>query len=497
MRNAVRAASFLVAVGAAVFLSAAPAVAHPLHAATGPVSWVDVLGRSALGAALLWATLPLAGMLLASVWAPRGPRSASPLWDAALGLALVVAVALLRGERGSGPLAFVLILVHLAAAAVWLGGVLELVLRREDRWATARRFGPVGLGAVVVLVATGVWNVQVHTGGRPLAGSYEHVLGLKLALVVIALGFAAAAHRQLRARPRALSRSLVSGEAAVLGTVVAVAAVLTALPAAAATGAKVGVTSSRNGVTVTSGHASFRTSGPDAEECASHAAAVLLASADPRLLPCSLSEPDAPQLGAAFARYFSDLRISSAVVIADDSPRSRAMTERFVSDARTRGIAVDVVHAASEVHSWSDAAVVTSGWATAKDVVSAIEAAPAPPVRGVFLAPWLLSSEVIGGPGRVQLAVALPFDPSASTAGAYLDQLARRAPRAKASTAGLEGWLAGRRTPTQTATAIQFFTPARIDFLPPSLSEGHDHAGAGWVNGGQMAAVSGLVRLDL
>ena len=94
----------------------------------------------------------------------------------------------------------------------------------------------------------------------------------------------------------------------------------------------------------------------------------------------------------------------------------------------------------------------------------------------------------------MQLAVALPFDPAASTARAYLDQLARRAPRAKASAAGLDGWLAGRRTPTQPATAIQFFTPARIDFLPPSLSEGHDHAGAGWVNGGQMAAVSGLVQ---
>jgi len=493
----VRAAGFLVAVGAAVLLSAAPAVAHPLHAATGPLSWPDVLGRSALGTALLWATLPLAGLLLASLWAPRGPRSSSPVWDATLGVALVVAIALLRGERGSGALAFVLILVHLVAAAVWLGGVLELVVRQEDRWATARRFGPVGVGAVVVLVATGVWNVRVHTGGRPLAGSYEHVLGLKLALIVVALGFAVAAHRQLRGRHRVLSRRLVGGEAAALATVVAVAAVLTSLPAAAAGGATVRVARSRNGITVISGGTTFRASGPDSEECASHAAGVLLAGADPRRLPCSLSEPDAPQLGAAFARYFSALRISSAVVMADDSPRSRAMTERFVSDARAQGIAVDVVHAASEVRSWSDAAVVTSGWATAKDVVSAIEAAPAPPVRGVFLAPWLLSSEVTGGPGRVQLAVALPFDPSASTAGAYLDQLVRRAPRATASTAGLDGWLAGRRTPSQPATAIQFFTPARIDFLPPSLSEGHDHAGAAWVNGGQMAAVSGLVRLEL
>src|SRR5207237_5698525 len=121
-------------------------------------------------------------------------------------------------------------------------------------------------------------------------------------------------------------------------------------------------------------------------------------------LPCSLSEPDAPQLGAAFAHYFNDVRISSAVVIADDSPRSRAMTERFVSDARTQGIAVDVVHAASEVRSWSGAAVVPSGWRAAKDVVSAIETAPIPSVRGVFLAPWLLSSEVTGSPGRVQLA---------------------------------------------------------------------------------------------
>ena len=39
-------------------------------------------------------------------------------------------------------------------------------------------------------------------------------------------------------------------------------------------------------------------------------------------------------------------------------------------------------------------------------------------------------------------------------------------------------------------------TPARIEFLPPSLSAGHDDlAGPSWVSGGRMAAVSGLERL--
>jgi hypothetical protein len=382
------------------------------------------------------------------------------------------------------------------AAAAWLGGLLELIFRRQDRSLAARRFGPVGLGAVVLLVITGIWNVRVHTGGKPLAGSYEHVLALKLSLVVVAVAVGAVAHRQVRHRRATPSRHLVGGEAGLLAAVVAAAAVLTALPAAAAIGPKVSVLRGGGRITVRSGGRAFTASGPGADECASHAVGVLLAGGDPRRLPCSTNNVVAPQLGHAFASFLADNRVASVVVVADDSARSQQMTVGFAGEVASHGIHVDVVQSPSGVRSWGDAVVVTSGWAMAKDVVPAIDAAPSPPLRGVYLAPWLLSSEITGAPTRVQLAVGLPFDPSASAADAYLAQLARRAPGATASAAGFDGWLAGRGQRGAAPTAIQFFTPARIEFLPPSLSAGHDDlAGPSWVSGGRMAAVSGLERL--
>jgi hypothetical protein len=418
------------------------------------------------------------------------------LADAALGAALLAGVAFLRDGRGLGPLGFGLILLHLAAAAVWLGGLLELVIRRDPRWAVARRFGPVGLGAVAVLVLTGIWNVRVHTGGKPLAGDYEHVLGLKLVFVVAAIAVATLARRRMRQRHDAPSRRLIGGEAGLLATAVAAAALLTALPAAVAGGPTVRVAQANGQVVVRSGKRTFTASGVDADECASHTTGVLLAGGDPKRLPCASNEPDAAQFGSAFARFLADKGVTSAVVVADDSSRSRAMTASFGSNARAQGVTVDVVRAASDVHAWGDVAVITAGWSTARSTLDAIAVAPAPPVRGAFLAPWLLSSTVSGAPGPVQLSIGLPFDPSESSVGVYLTQVATRGRGATPSTAGLEGWLAGRGVRQQTPTAIQFFTPAQIDILPPSVEVGHNHGGIDWVRGGQMAAVSGLVRLD-
>jgi hypothetical protein len=361
---------------------------------------------------------------------------------------------------------------------------------------TARRFGPLGLGAVAVLVATGLWNVRVHTGGQPLAGDYEHVLGLKLALVAGAVALGAVTHRRVRPRRSGPPRRLIAGEAGLLATVVATAAVLTALPAAAAGGPHLRVVRSDGRVTVRSGSRTFTASGPDAEECASQTAGVLLGGGDPHRLPCSSTSAEVQQFGGAFAGFLAEKRVRSVVVVADSSPRSVGMTDAFVRVAAADGLGVQVVHVASEVSSWGDAAVITSGWSTAKDVLAATESSPAPPVRGSFLAPWLLSSAVTGAPGRVQTAIGLPFDPSASSTTAYLAQIASRAPGAIASEAGFEGWLAARRAAGRAPTAIQFFTPARIDILPPSIDAGHDHSGASWVTGGQMAAISGLVRLD-
>jgi hypothetical protein len=174
------------------------------------------------------------------------------------------------------------------------------------------------------------------------------------------------------------------------------------------------------------------------------------------------------------------------------------MTTAVADAARARGAAVDVVDAtaAPSLRSWGDAAVVTSGWAGAYAAVAAVQASPSPPVRGVFLAPWLLTSALAGAPARVQVAVGLTFDPTSAAAQDYLAGLARRAPNQPASAAGFEAWAAARGRPVPPGTALQFFTPARIAFLPPSLDHDHSVGDPSWVKGGHLAAVSGLVRLD-
>ncbi|MCU1450689.1 MAG: hypothetical protein JWP02_2859, partial [Acidimicrobiales bacterium] len=141
-------------------------------------------------------------------------------------------------------------------------------------------------------------------------------------------------------------------------------------------------------------------------------------------------------------------------------------------------------------------AVVTSGWAGARAALAAAQAAAQPPVRGVFLAPWLLTSGLAGAPARVQVAVGLTFDPTSAAAQDYLAALARRAPNQPASAVGFGAWAAARRGPLPASTALQFFTPARIAFLPPSLDHDHSVGDPSWVHGGHLAAVSGLVRLD-
>ncbi|MCU1450880.1 MAG: hypothetical protein JWP02_3050, partial [Acidimicrobiales bacterium] len=320
---------FLAAAGAAVVAPAAPAAAHPLHAAAASSSWLDIAGRSAAGAVLLWATLPLGGLLLESLWASRGPRTSHRLADTALGVALVVAVAWLRhGGRGAYGLAFGITVVHLAAAAVWLGGVLDIALRKSEWQTTARRFGPAGIAAAGVLVVSGVWNVRLHTSGRPLAGTYEHVLVVKLLLVVAVLAVAGVVHRRLRPRLPDAPRRLVRGEAALLTAVVGAASLLAALPTAAiaADSGPIRIAAVADRVEVrTAGHV-LTASGPDADECASVIVGAALGGGRPRAAACQAEAPDPTAIGTAFARFLADRGTMHLVILGDGSARSAAMT---------------------------------------------------------------------------------------------------------------------------------------------------------------------------
>ncbi len=101
-------------------------------------------------------------------------------------------------------LGFVSTLVHLAAMAVWFGGLAVVLVApvRGQFWAATARFSPWALGSVVALAATGTANAWRQLGS--LSGltesSYGRWLVIKLVLVLLVVGLAAFSRRTLHTR---------------------------------------------------------------------------------------------------------------------------------------------------------------------------------------------------------------------------------------------------------------------------------------------------------
>jgi len=134
------------------------------------------------------------------------PRSESLDWSGALlGLALVVSLAWC-GHAGSGmgvggDTHLAADAVHLAAAAIWLGGLIPLLLLLRpslpltppERYVMVRRFATLAAWSVALLVLSGLVNTWFMTNSfRDLIGTdYGDLLLVKIALFVVMLGFAA------------------------------------------------------------------------------------------------------------------------------------------------------------------------------------------------------------------------------------------------------------------------------------------------------------------
>jgi copper transport protein len=125
-------------------------------------------------------------------------------------------------------------LAHLAAAAFWIGGVLELavvaplVLARLDpdrrsslRRALARRFAPYAAGAVVLLGASGIVRAtnELDAVDQLWDTGYGRALLVKTAILVGLLGLGSLNRRRLR-------RVGIGGELVLLAAVIAAVAVL-------------------------------------------------------------------------------------------------------------------------------------------------------------------------------------------------------------------------------------------------------------------------------
>jgi copper transport protein len=215
------------------------------------LSLAAALAAAAAGAAVLlalqpdplgtrFAKLTLAGAVVAAVAAGaalaslRRPRMGAVAEAAAVLLLALPTVSGHAVARGSSHLLSVPAdLVHLAAAAVWTGGVFCLVVvaplalppaeRRHALASLTRRFARVAAVAVVALAATGVLRAlgELHAVSQLWTLPYGRALLVKTGLLVTLVALAAAA----RGRPR--GRLLVV-ELGLLAAAVGAVAVLTA-----------------------------------------------------------------------------------------------------------------------------------------------------------------------------------------------------------------------------------------------------------------------------
>ena len=197
-------------------------------------------GGTRFGIAWVWMTLgtALIGCLLTLSWLRRSRKL---LWPAlALSLALAAGFSLSghsASQSNASGLSVTADWVHIAAASVWIGGLVCLALvgwqldgvHRNTAFMRFSRIATALVGAVVI--------AGVYLGALRLARlddlwstGYGRVLIAKLALVALALAWGAAHHFLVRPRladhaPRGLRRSLL-GESLVGVAVLLVAAVL-------------------------------------------------------------------------------------------------------------------------------------------------------------------------------------------------------------------------------------------------------------------------------
>ena len=189
--------------GAVVAVASMPLRIARLGGGLGALRDNDVLGESLRGPIGISTAITAVGLLvLAGLIEPASARRRPVV---AIG-ALVVGFAALAGfaveghTRSQQPVAlmFAFDVVHLAAGAVWLGGIASLVVafRREPEAASlgtaVRRFSAMAVGAVAVVVAagTGMAIIVLPTLGDLFSTGYGLALLVKVAIVagVIVLG---------------------------------------------------------------------------------------------------------------------------------------------------------------------------------------------------------------------------------------------------------------------------------------------------------------------
>ncbi|HEV7887747.1 MAG TPA: CopD family protein, partial [Acidimicrobiales bacterium] len=227
-----------------VGLQAAYGAGLPLADAFKPSLVRPVLGNR-IGRVWLARLVLLTGADVAlTAFARRRPGAVGKALFAVLGLALLATPGL-AGHAASGdlvPLAVPVDTLHLAAAALWLGGLALLLARvlPGDPEAAARivpRFSRVAFASVVVLVLTGSFQSwrQVRELDALTATTYGRTLLVKVGLFAGLVALAGVSRLLVRRRNLAPLRTTVLAEAAVaVAVLVATSMLVSAVPARSA-----------------------------------------------------------------------------------------------------------------------------------------------------------------------------------------------------------------------------------------------------------------------
>lgn len=217
-----------------------------------PGVWWPVLTATRFG--------PLWGMgaaMVAVLWAAWvAGRRLGAVWVTLFATAVCIAAKSASGHAAGATLPALSIpldALHLAAATLWIGSLLGMVLLlsrlepvvgdRHERirlyWETMRRFAPWGITSVCVLAATGLYAAleNIPTGYALAHTRYGQTLLVKLSVFALMLGLAGfhwiRAHGAGVGRRRSIQRTLAV-ELCLGAVVFAITSVLTNLPPAAA-----------------------------------------------------------------------------------------------------------------------------------------------------------------------------------------------------------------------------------------------------------------------
>jgi copper transport protein len=241
VRASVRSAALIAAVTTYVGMTLQGADVAGLdlgHAVLPSSAWDTLDTAYGKAAALRLALLAVAAGLAALLGRGRALGRRWQLATLAVGAALLATVTFSGHARtgrwlaASAPLD----LLHLGAAAVWIGGlvfVCFLVLPRDEELPLVHRFSRIAWWSVVVLVTTGVVQAIRQTGGLDGIRStdYGHLLVVKVVLVAIVVTAGGMSRSLLKSDDevdrRALRRS-VGAEAALAVVVLAVTSLLVA-----------------------------------------------------------------------------------------------------------------------------------------------------------------------------------------------------------------------------------------------------------------------------